>query len=124
MIVIDTITKNNREAHITGNLVVIKKVHFHQVAQSVNGQIHVIRQEGDGSVVSLHPQQVQLRQQEGQEEEDGSGAGAGEQVILDIPVDMLPVEMQPQNLPQPKSKPFKIYRCVIRMHLLQLKFKE
>ena len=91
------------------------------MAQSVNGQIHVIRQEGDGSVMSVHPQQVQVQQQE--EEEAGAGA-IGEQVILDIPVDMLPLEMQPQNLPQPKSKPFKIYRCVIRMHLLQLKFKE
>ena len=85
------------------------------MAQSVNGQIHVIQQEGDGSMVSLQPQQVQVQQQERQEEEDGSAAGAGEQVILDIPVDMLPLEMQPQNLPQPKSKPFKIYRCVIRI---------
>ena len=94
------------------------------MAQSVNGQIHVIQQEGDGIVVSLQPQQVQVQQQEGQEEEEAEAGATGEQVILDIPVDMLPLEMQPQNLPQPKSKSFKIYRCVIRMHLLRLKFKE
>ena len=90
-----------------------------QVAQSVNGQIHVIQQDGDGSVVSLQPQQVQP-QQEGQEDGDGTGV-AGDQVILDIPVDMLPLEMQPQNLLQPKPKPFKIYRCGITTNLLPKK---
>ena len=90
----------------------------------MNGQIHVIQQEDDGSVVSLQPQQVQMQQQEGQEEEEAGTGAAGEQVILDIPVDMLPLEMQPQNLPQPKSKPFKIYRCVISMQILIPKFKK
>ena len=53
-----------------------------------------------------------------QPEEEGGVAGqrdeegVAEQVMLDIPVDMLPLEIQPQNLPQPKSKSFKIYRWV------------
>lgn len=65
------------------------------MAQSVSGQIHVIQQ--DDSVVT------------GLQEEEG----AAEQVILDIPVDMLPLEIQPQNLPAPKNKAVKIYRSDI-----------